>query len=162
MLDCIIYIVHNLIYITLWLSPIDHELSIMPRNYVSPVTVSHVMLIFHCHDEARLADPTDLGNTAVERLIDNIGVSYEFSCTYLVKEERTVMDKMAQWVKAPASKSDDLSSVPGICMVEEDSSLLQTVFTSANCLQISVQYMLRPVHVCTHMHTHTHTQQTNT
>lgn len=56
---------------------IDHELSIMTRNHVSPVTVLHVMPIFSCHAEERLADPTDLDNTAIERLIDNAWVSYE-------------------------------------------------------------------------------------
>lgn len=56
---------------------------------MSPVTVSHAMPILSCQAEERLADPTDLGNTAVERLIDNTGFSYEFSCTYLVKKERT-------------------------------------------------------------------------
>lgn len=61
----------------------------MTRNHVSPVTVSHATPVFSCQAGERIADPTDLGNTEVERLIDNTWVSYEFSCTYLVKEERT-------------------------------------------------------------------------
>lgn len=108
----------------------------------------HANLQLPCRE--RLADPTDLSNTAVERPIDNTGVSYEFSHTYLVKEERTVMNNMAEWVKAPASKSDDLSSIPGICMVEEESSLLQTVFRSQYS---TFSDLFMCAHTCTHIHT---------